>query len=197
MEKPTLSAVGTSVKFIRAKDMGTANVTEFSVPDGALLTSVVDHSLELGRTDSVLTKYYKTFSDTEELSLNHLILKFVHAKDAEEFLMSCKTAVNVNICNQAKKETQSQSSCSLWFELRFVRETASKAYDVMHCQTIEVALVESWAQESSIVQPCRVVEHWRRTYCVNWKNKFNKNCFGTVSSSLRMSNFWCFARRNL
>lgn len=139
--------MGTSLKLLKVKDLKA--VRDLSVPDGSFLASVVDHSLELGRTNTELTKYYKIFSDTEKMSVNHLIIGFLKNVGSEEkvaansFFEFCKMRINVSTCKQAEVETRLQAECPLWHELKYSRVTASKAYEVMCCQTIDGTLVDS------------------------------------------------------
>lgn len=143
-KKSALSAVGTSLKFIKAKELGKIKIDDVSYQNSNFLNQVIDHSLELGRVNAVLTKYYKTFSTTEELSLHILFLKFSKIGDgnAEEFIDFCKENMTKEGCIQASQDTLEQNKSALWHELRYARITASKAYEVKHCKKAEGILGE-------------------------------------------------------
>lgn len=98
-KKPALSAVGTSLKLLKVKDL--KEIRDLSVPDGSFLGSVVDHNLELGPTNTELTKYYKTFSDIEKMSVHDLIITFLKNARSDEdvtansFFKFCKLNINI------------------------------------------------------------------------------------------------------
>ncbi|GBN62176.1 hypothetical protein AVEN_61409-1 [Araneus ventricosus] len=47
------------------------------------------------------------------------------------------------VCNTAADKTIEQLQSALCFELRYVRITASKAYEAAHCHTLQDCLVET------------------------------------------------------
>lgn len=151
-KKSRLSSVGTSLKFIKCKDLGKQNLPELQQNDGNFLTSVVDVSREVGRNNSQLTKYYKEFASVEKLSINYLLntIPSVPAPTAAIFLEFCKQHMQESVCREAKLLTTNQAFSPLWHELRFARITASKAYEASHCKTFEGVLVESILGASKI-----------------------------------------------
>ncbi|XP_018395225.1 PREDICTED: uncharacterized protein LOC108773788 [Cyphomyrmex costatus] len=53
----------------------------------------------------------------------------------EKQLDPAKTEMPIEYCCEVEKATRDQSNCSLWYELRYGRITASKIYEAAHCQT--------------------------------------------------------------
>ncbi|KAJ8911235.1 hypothetical protein NQ315_012222, partial [Exocentrus adspersus] len=146
-KKSSLASVGTTKKFIKARDLGKSLQREVEDTDNSFLNMFVNQSLEVGRTDSVLTKYFKTLSSTETLSLHYILQIFLGNHDATstayQFINFCENFMSPADCSEAEIVTRNQSDCSLWHELRFCRITASKAYEVMHCHTAEGSVVEA------------------------------------------------------
>lgn len=96
--------------------------------------------------DSVLTKYFKEFTNVEALSIHLLLSEFLEAKfgsTADEFINYCSCNMSEAVCNTAADQTIEQSESALWFELRYGRITASKAHEAAHCHTLEGCFVET------------------------------------------------------
>lgn len=146
-KKPELSTVGTSLKFLTAKELGRKNVEELSPSNGEFLAAVVNRSKSIGRLNTELTKYYKEFSKVEKMSFHYLINVFPDVRNsdvhASEFLNFCRSQMSEAACLEAETQTVMQSKNSLWYELRYARITASKAYDAAHCQTFTGTLLEN------------------------------------------------------
>lgn len=137
--------MGTSIKFITCKEFSKSTYVDLPPGDETFLASVIDHSCQVGRLDTTLTKYYKHFSDTEKLSINYLVNEFisnVNDRTTENFFNFLRSNITTIACKRAFEATVEQSSCPLWFELRYARITASKAYDAAHCKTLDGTLVE-------------------------------------------------------
>lgn len=145
-----LSEVGTSKKFLLASEIGKTSPLKPStsaVSDGSFLATFIDHSMEVAGGDTVLTKFYKQFSDVEKLSLHYLFSEYFLTNDltnpGECFIEFCKNHMNNKICSEAEQCTIDQANNPLWHELRYCRITASKAYEVMNCNTPEGTLMET------------------------------------------------------
>lgn len=141
-----LSAVGKSIKFIKARDLCKTDVEPLPPRDGSFLNEVLEKSKLEGRYDSVLTKYIKGATDVENLSMHNLLLRFLkgqHGSTSDDFLTYCSSQMSTEVCNSAEKQTINQSESVLWHELRYARITASKAHEAAHCHTLEGSLVET------------------------------------------------------
>ncbi|KAF9808195.1 hypothetical protein SFRURICE_017347 [Spodoptera frugiperda] len=156
-KKSKLSSVGTSLKFIKAKDMCDipkkqpqpvcdANIAQASTSSGeSFLSLLIKYSKEVGDTDNQLTKYYNEPSDIEKLSIHYLVsmVQEDKPKTPQEFIDYCKKQMHTKMCNEAAQATINQRDCPLWYELRYARITASKAYEAAHCKSFEGSLTET------------------------------------------------------
>jgi len=75
-------------------------------------------------------------SKEQQMSLHYLIWK-QKQKSPSDFLVS----ITKEIIEGVEKSTRGQNSSDLWHELRYGRITASKAYEVSRCQTVDGTLV--------------------------------------------------------
>lgn len=155
-----LSAVGKSLKFIKAKDLCKSDVEPLPASDGSFLQVVFEKSKRAGMYDSILTKHFKGMTNVEMLSIHHLLSNFLqaqHGSTAEEFLNYCSSQMSDTVCNSAEIETVQQSKSALWHELRYARITASKAHEAAHCHTLEGSLVETILGASSLKDSAAMV----------------------------------------
>lgn len=153
-KKSKLSQVGKSLKGIKGKDLFKKPVTVPYQTPGSFLSEVLQTSKDIGRIDTVLTKYTKELP-LDLLSIHQLILSFKQtvqdsSKNADGFLLYCVSKITEAICFEAAEKTTQQSDCKLWHELRYGRITASRAYESAHCQTLNGSLVESILGASSL-----------------------------------------------
>ncbi|KYN02978.1 hypothetical protein ALC62_06183 [Cyphomyrmex costatus] len=82
------------------------------------------------------------------LSIHQLLIDSCKTRgnSAEDFLQLAKTEMPIEYCCEVEKATRDQSNCSLWYELRYGRITASKIYEAAHCQTSNARRnLEDWA----------------------------------------------------
>ncbi|XP_030754105.1 uncharacterized protein LOC115880915, partial [Sitophilus oryzae] len=143
-KKFALADVGTGLKFVKAEDLGKCNPLE-SIDDNDFLQSFVNHSLELGNTDTVLMKYFKD-NNFEKLSLHRLLNEYMLESGdvtADSFFTYCGSKMTEDLCRGAARAIVDQAKSALWHELRYLRITASKAYDVAYCKTTDGSLIES------------------------------------------------------
>lgn len=145
-KRSKMAAIGTTMKFIKASDLGKAAPAALPQSDGSFLKSVIDSSIELGVRDIQLLKYFVDPTVIENLSLHNMICNFLYndvGSTSEDFLKYCQQNMNTVACQRAAQMTVGQSNCPLWHNLRYARITASKAHEAAHCQTMEGSLVES------------------------------------------------------
>lgn len=89
-------------------------------------------------------KYYKEPSNSEKLCIHHLVSIMPNKpKTPQEFIEFCKQMMHTKTCEEAALATSEQSDCSLWYELRYARITALKAYKAAHCKVLNGALTEA------------------------------------------------------
>lgn len=192
-KKSALSSVGTTVKFIKAADMGKADSSGNVAVDQDFLDIVVDYSKEVGRNNSVLTKYFKEPSPVEKLSLHYLLQTYLETDgnvDASKFEQYCSQTMTEENCIAASLQTSNQADSPLWHELRYSRVTASKAYAAVHCKTggvlVETVLGASKLKDSAAMKRGRVLE---KQVLATVENKFKirvKTC------GLRLNNMHPF-----
>lgn len=139
-QKSKLSKIGTSLKFIKAKNLG--NSSKVNLKPASTNQSVLQVLIGVVGMDSQLMKYYRPRSPVENLSV-HLQYLENKATNASDFIEYLKKTMDVATCKEAYKATMEQSECPLWHELRYARITASKAYDAAHCKTMDGTLTES------------------------------------------------------
>ncbi|XP_037977958.2 uncharacterized protein LOC119691090 isoform X1 [Plutella xylostella] len=147
-KKSKLSSVGTSLKFIKAKDICNApkkpKLVSTETSQESFLTVVIKDSKEVGDTDNQLMKYFKEPSNCEKMSIHRLVSSVPkRPENAQEFIEFCKLSMDIKACEDAAITTVAQSNCSLWHELRYARITASKAYEAAHCKTLHGSLMEA------------------------------------------------------
>ena len=85
---------------------------------------------------------------SQNIYMDMLVCKYVEEVGVENltlegFLHFCETAVYSDICGDVERGTREQKDSPLWHHVRFGRVTASRLYEVAHCQTVQGSLVES------------------------------------------------------
>nr|CAI5849255.1 unnamed protein product [Callosobruchus analis] len=150
--KGKLSSVGTTLKFIKAKDMKpisskTAATSQDCASPSDFLCSVVTKS-RLLNIESQLMLYNQAKPDLfKSLSLHNLICKFssqsMEGVNADTFVTYCKKIMENSDLEAVFDATIEQADSPLWHELRYGRVTASKIFDAAHCQTEDGSLVEN------------------------------------------------------
>lgn len=76
----------------------------------------------------------------EEMSMHQLAFKHKE-RCCDTFLT--RLNISSNIIVEIEKATRDQCQTSLWYELRYGRITASRAYEVSRCKTVDGSLVAS------------------------------------------------------
>ncbi|CAG9785152.1 unnamed protein product [Diatraea saccharalis] len=113
--KSKLSRVGTTVKYITAKDLSKGKPS-LSSNTGVFEKFLAEESFSM---DKLVQKYKETSCDT---FLSRVVL------------------TDSDISN-IEKETRDQHKSSLWHELRYGRITASRAYEFSRCKTSDGTLI--------------------------------------------------------
>ncbi|KAF9799883.1 hypothetical protein SFRURICE_017118 [Spodoptera frugiperda] len=87
-----------------------------------------------------LLKYQPTYSESETwaISMHQLTYKFKE-RCVEDFLK--KIEITASLIKKVEEETREQSNSALWFELRYGRITASRAFEVSRCKTSDGTLI--------------------------------------------------------
>ncbi|GBP20348.1 hypothetical protein EVAR_10613_1 [Eumeta japonica] len=105
-----------------------------------VLTKFIEEGRKRKVHDCELLRYQPNYSpsETEALSMHQLMLKYKE-KCVDTFLSN--VIITTALIEKVKEETIEQSKSNLWFELRYGRITASKAYEVSRCKTADGTLV--------------------------------------------------------
>ncbi|KAL0859607.1 hypothetical protein ABMA27_010738 [Loxostege sticticalis] len=123
-QKSKLSRVGTTLKFISAKDLSKGSPM---LPSNY---TVLEKFLEEGKKRNLgnceLLKYQHDYNGDElfSVSMHQLVFKY-----------------KSECCDLFLTETRDQFKNNLWYELRYGRVTSSKAYEVSRCQTNDGTLI--------------------------------------------------------
>ncbi|GBP69047.1 hypothetical protein EVAR_39248_1 [Eumeta japonica] len=132
--KSKLSRVGTTLKYIRTKDLSNAK------PSLQLNNGVFEKFIKEGKKRKLINceviKYQQDYvSDTAaSLSMRKLVLKYKE--------VSCGTFLQKIVLTDAdikevEEESRNQHQSYLWHVLKYGRVTASRAYDFSRCKTSE------------------------------------------------------------
>lgn len=137
-KKSKLSRVGSSLKFMTAKELSNGN--QLLPANMSVLTEFLDEAKKRKIQNCELLKYRNDFilSDTYAISMHHLRCKYKH-KGVDDFLKDI--CITESLINKVEEETREQHKCNLWYELRYGRITASRAYEVSRCKTADGTLV--------------------------------------------------------
>ncbi|CAG4963207.1 unnamed protein product [Colias eurytheme] len=139
-KKSRLSRVGTTLKYLSAKDLSKGS------PMMSLNATVLEKFLEEGKKrkqdNCEILKYQENFTCNEILSVSMHQLVFTYKEECCDLFLS-KVNLSIDLINKIEAETRAQSKSNLWFELRYGRVTASRAYEVSRCQTNDGTLIAS------------------------------------------------------
>ncbi|XP_028176894.1 uncharacterized protein LOC114364791 [Ostrinia furnacalis] len=137
-KKSKLSRVGSSLKYLTAKELSNGNP---ALPgNSAVLNKFLDEARKRKIEDCEIFKYQPTYCprETQAASMHQLIFKFKE-KNVEDFLK--KIQITNSLITKVEEETRGQSNSPLWFELRYGRVTASRAYEISRCKTTDGTLI--------------------------------------------------------
>uniref|UniRef100_A0A8D8QV43 YqaJ viral recombinase domain-containing protein n=1 Tax=Cacopsylla melanoneura TaxID=428564 RepID=A0A8D8QV43_9HEMI len=91
--------------------------------------------------------FFKNKEYCSSLSMHHLIMDWMRgnpgSSDGQAFLSFCTQAMHRINLSTILKDTEGQSSSSLWHDLRYARITASKLYEASRCSTESGSLVNT------------------------------------------------------
>ncbi|XP_046975258.1 uncharacterized protein LOC124541432 isoform X2 [Vanessa cardui] len=137
-KKSKLSRVGSSLKYITAKELSKGNPV--FPGNSSALKKFLQEAKKRKIADCELLKYQPTHcvSDVEAISMHQLAYSHKE-KDVEDFLGKIQIAESV--IQKIEELTREQSKSALWFELRYGRITASKAFEVSRCKTSDGTLI--------------------------------------------------------
>ncbi|XP_072934877.1 uncharacterized protein [Epargyreus clarus] len=143
-KKPTLSRVGTTLKYITVQQL-----CKKEVPHRLSSTGVYDDFLleaKRRKIDSCeLLKYQHSFQYTSvmQYSLHCFIINQSQKikNDVDQLVEAMKATFTRSAINAIEEATRKQNKSTLWFEMRYGRITASKAHEVSVCHTSDGSLV--------------------------------------------------------
>ncbi|XP_026736708.1 uncharacterized protein LOC113500198 [Trichoplusia ni] len=137
-KKSKLSRVGSSLKYMTAKDLSKGN--PLLQPNSSVVQKFLEEGKRRKIQDCELLKYQPTHSvcEIEAVSMHQLVCKFKE-KCVEEFLK--KVEISASVIKKVEEETREQSKSRLWYELRYGRITASRGFEVSRCKTNDGTLV--------------------------------------------------------
>lgn len=144
-KKSKLSKIGTSLRFIKAKDISSApkrKLVPIASNTESFLTLVRNHCTMVGDTNNHLMKFYREPNNVEKLSMHHL-QSSSKPTNPLDFVQYCKLVMTADACKEAAFATLEQNDCPLWHELRYGRITASKAYEAAHCNVLDGTLTQT------------------------------------------------------
>lgn len=139
--KSTLSTVGGGVKFIKAKDVAVNPIKTPQVPtSSSVLKEFLEESKKRGTRNCELLRYQPSHvpSNIECAAMHHLALAH-KGKSCDQFLEDIR--ITEDVIRAIEVQTRDQYKCNLWYELRYARITASTAYEVSRCKTVDGALM--------------------------------------------------------
>lgn len=145
-KKSRLSRVRTSLKYLRATEFGSFKSPKQSSNVSSLFGEVLKQ-LNKKQINSQIIKHTGEYEvpNALSLSLHHVMIGFVKngGSSVDGFLNYLKQNNNDTICLEIERQTKRQHKCELWHELRYGRITASKAFEVLRCKTLDGTLVET------------------------------------------------------
>ncbi|XP_045493660.1 uncharacterized protein LOC123697005 [Colias croceus] len=143
-KKSTLSRVGTSVKFITLDKMSKKQASRYEESKD-LLTEFLHEAKKRKITNCELQKYQHDFrhGDMMQFSMHHFLMQTSGdvKNNVTKLLESLAEQLDEKIVTSIEVATKSQYKSPLWYEMRYSRITASKAFEASRCQTADGSLV--------------------------------------------------------
>ncbi|XP_047543251.1 uncharacterized protein LOC125075585 [Vanessa atalanta] len=136
--KSKLSRVGTTLKYISAKEL--AKGSPIVPSNQKVLERFLEESKKRKTSNCEILKYQHdyVFDDLLSASMHHLVLTY--KEECSDVFLS-KVNLSVEIINKIENQTRDQYKNNLWHELRYGRITASKAFEVSRCKTDDGTLI--------------------------------------------------------
>lgn len=145
----TMFSIGTSLKLVTAKALSRGQHKQFAASNNINFLGDLIEIAKARKLDSQITRHFiHNYDDSlKSLSLHYLLLKYCDNSDQDirnvtNFLLFAKQHMSSNLCIEAAKATKEQSSCPLWYELRYGKITASTIYEAANCKTTNGSYVE-------------------------------------------------------
>lgn len=143
-KKPILSRVGTTMKYITVEQM-----CEKAVPHRPSSSELYNEFISVAKSRNItkceLLKYQNDFKhkDVMQYSLHCFLMNQSEetSADVDKFVEVMKTNITEAEISAIEEATRNQDKSSLWYEMRYGRITASKAYQVSVCRTPEGSLI--------------------------------------------------------
>nr|CAI5839137.1 unnamed protein product [Callosobruchus analis] len=140
--KPTLSKIGTELKYITLESFGKVPQQQLPNPTNG---SFLQRFVEVGKKRNINSEILRFFTNEDttfaKLGIHQLLLKYVGQGEssAEEFCTYCSTVMTESLCYEACQATVEQSQNTLWHQLRYGRITASRIYEASRCKKVMVS----------------------------------------------------------
>ncbi|CAH2104028.1 unnamed protein product [Euphydryas editha] len=143
-KKPTLSRVGTTLKYITVQQMSKKEVPH-RPSTSALYTEFISEAKKREINNCELLKYQHDFKhrDVMQYSLHCFIINQSQEikADVEKLVDFMKATFTAAAISAIEVATRRQNKSSLWYEMRYGRITASKAHEVSACNKPDGSLV--------------------------------------------------------
>lgn len=143
-KKPTLSRVGTTMKYVTVEQLCKKKFPHHNTST-ELLTEFLQEAKKRKVSNCELLRYQNDFnhSDVRQFSLHHFLIQGSDdvRNDVNKLLEALVEKLDKNALALIENTTRSQCKSPLWYELRYARITASKAFQVSRCQTPDGSLV--------------------------------------------------------
>lgn len=138
-----LSKVGSTLKYMRIKEMGKSNATVYNRQDESVLCDFLKESKLRMLQNCQILKHKIDYEDDviQLLSLHQLCWRFNSENNSDRFINKIRPVVTEKNVREAEKLTCQQHKSPAWHELRYARITASRAYDVTRCKTSNGSLI--------------------------------------------------------
>ncbi|XP_047997651.1 uncharacterized protein LOC125235214 [Leguminivora glycinivorella] len=186
-KKSNLSRVGSTVKYMTAKDLSKGD--PLLKPNSSVLLKFLEEGKKRNIEDCELLKYQPTYSvsETQAVSMHQLVWNFKE-KCVDEFLK--KVELSASLITKVEEETREQADSCLWYELRYGRITASRAFEVSRCKknngTLVSLILGAKIPDTPAMRRGRVLEdEVRKTVEKKLNKKINK-CGLVISSAYPM-----------
>lgn len=161
-KKSILSKVGSSLKFMKIKEMkdgnsslpgvklrrkikeiGDRNSSSSTQQDEGVLFDFLEESKKRKLQNCQILKHQPDYECdiVQLLSLHYLSYKCNAHNDCDKFINSVNAVFTEENVKNIERLTREQHKSSAWFELRYARITASTAFDVSRCKTSEGSLI--------------------------------------------------------
>lgn len=175
--KSRLSRVGTSLKYMTAKDL--SNGAPGLPSNSGVFDKFLDSARKRELDNCELIKYHPDYvSDSSlSLSMHQLVLKYKEIS-CETFLQ--KIVVSNETIIEIEEETRDQHQNKLWFELRYGRITASRAFEFSRCKkkdgTLLSLIMGGSIPDTPAMRRGRILENEVRETVGNQLGKKIKKC---------------------